>query len=114
MYRLLPILAQAANPNTPVTITFIPSQVITWIIIGLIAGFLANLIVRGRRISSLVAIILGILGAIVGGFLFTIFNIQVPPVLQEGITIRWIDIISALIGAIIILIIFLAIFRRRW
>src|SRR5262249_2914220 len=112
MHAFLPILAQA-NPDQPVTITFVPSQVITWIIIGLIAGYIANLIVRGGHMSSLVAVFVGILGAIVGGFLFTLLRIQVSPVLNDGITIRWIDLITASIGAIIILILFLAVFRRR-
>ncbi|HVU13395.1 MAG TPA: GlsB/YeaQ/YmgE family stress response membrane protein [Phototrophicaceae bacterium] len=108
----MPILAQSAA-DQPVTITFIPSQVITWVIIGLIAGYIANLLVRGRRMNPIVTIIIGVLGAFVGNILFTVLNVQVSPALETGINIRWIDLITAAIGAIIILIIFLAIFRRR-
>ncbi len=109
------ILAQTpqVDPNAPVTITFIPSQIITWIIIGLIAGYVANLIVRGRRLNPIVTVLIGVLGAFVGNFIFSLFQIQVSPDLLTGINIRWIDLITALIGAMIVLIIFLAIFRRR-
>ena len=109
------ILAQTTpvDPDTPVTITFIPSQIITWIIIGLIAGYVANLILRGRRMNPIVMILVGVLGAFVGNFIFSLFQIQVSPELLTGITIRWIDLITALIGALIVLVIFLAIFRRR-
>jgi uncharacterized membrane protein YeaQ/YmgE (transglycosylase-associated protein family) len=108
------ILAQTVPPiNEPVTVTFIPSQVITWIIIGLIAGYVANLIVRGRRMNPIVTVLIGILGAFVGNFLFSLVQIQVSPELLTGINIRWIDLITALIGAMIVLLLFLAVFRRR-
>jgi len=110
MHRFLMILAQA---DQPVTVTFVPSQVITWLIIGLIAGYIANLLVRGRRMNPIITIAIGIIGAVVGSFLFTVLQIQVSPELNNGITIRWIDLITASIGAIIILILFLAVFRRR-
>jgi uncharacterized membrane protein YeaQ/YmgE (transglycosylase-associated protein family) len=113
MHGFLPVLAQAATPiDQPVTVTFIPSQVLTWIIIGLIAGYIANLLVRGRRMNPIVTIIIGIIGAIVGSFLFNLLQVQVDPVLLSGISIRWIDLITASIGAIIILLIFIALFRR--
>ncbi len=113
MHSFLPILAQATPLDRSVTISFIPSQIITWIIIGVIAGFIANLVVRGRHMSTLVAALLGIIGAIVGGFLFTLLQIQVSPALNDGITIRWIDIITATVGAVIVLFLFVVVFRRR-
>ncbi|MEP7293322.1 MAG: GlsB/YeaQ/YmgE family stress response membrane protein [Chloroflexota bacterium] len=115
MKSLFVMLAQTTpvNPNAPVTITFIPSQIITWIIIGLIAGYVANLILRGRRMNPIVTILIGVLGAFVGNFIFSLFQLQVSPDLLTGINIRWIDLITALIGAMIVLVIFLAIFRRR-
>jgi uncharacterized membrane protein YeaQ/YmgE (transglycosylase-associated protein family) len=107
------VLAQSTPIDQPVTVTFIPSQLITWIIIGLIAGYVANLIVRGRRMNPIVTVLIGVLGAFVGNFFFSLFQIQVSPELLTGINIRWIDLITASIGAMIILIIFLAVFRRR-
>jgi uncharacterized membrane protein YeaQ/YmgE (transglycosylase-associated protein family) len=40
---------------------------IAWIVVGLIAGWLAGLVMKGRGYGVLVDIILGILGGIVGG-----------------------------------------------
>ncbi len=107
------ILAQDVPINAPVTVTFIPSQVITWIIIGLIAGYVANLIVRGRRMNPIITVLIGVLGAFVGNFIFNLFNLQVSPDLLTGINIRWIDLITASVGEIIILFLFVAVFRRR-
>ena len=45
--------------NQPVTVTFVPEQVITWIVIGLIAGFLASIFVRGRGLGLLGNVIVG-------------------------------------------------------
>lgn len=92
-----------------VTIQFQPVQVITWLIIGLIAGYFASLLIRGR-VSAEGSIVIGLLGAVVGGFLFSILGIPIPQSLNEGVTLRYIDIIAAFIGAIIVL----AIFGSRW
>jgi uncharacterized membrane protein YeaQ/YmgE (transglycosylase-associated protein family) len=96
----------------PVTITFVPEQIITWVIIGLIAGFLAALLVRGRGMGTLGNVFVGLIGAVVGGFLFTLCRIQVPAELQGGISLRWIDIIVAFIGAVLILLV-LGVWRYR-
>lgn len=96
-----------------VTITFVPEQVITWLIIGLIAGFLASVLVRGRRLNTLSSIIIGLVGAVVGGLLFSLLGIQVSPTLAGGITLRYIDIIIAFIGAVIVLVLASAFWRRR-
>lgn len=95
-----------------VTITFVPQQVITWLIIGLLAGFLASLVVRGRGMSTLGSLIIGLVGALVGGVLFTLLAIDVSPALKEGITIRYIDVIVAFLGAVFVLVI-TAILRGR-
>ncbi len=99
--------------NSTVTVTFVPQYVITWLIIGLIAGFLANVILRGSGRSMTSNIIIGLLGAIIGGFLYTVLGVQTPASLEGGITLRYIDIIVAFIGAIIVIALFGGIFRRR-
>jgi uncharacterized membrane protein YeaQ/YmgE (transglycosylase-associated protein family) len=43
--------------------------ILSWLIVGLIAGWLANAVMRGGRGSIVTDIIVGIIGAIVGGFL---------------------------------------------
>ena len=55
---------------------YIPQSVIAWIIIGLIAGWLAGTISRGRGFGCLADIVLGMVGAILGGWIFTKLNIQ--------------------------------------
>src|SRR4051812_17341144 len=99
--------------NQTFVITINPQQVVTWLIIGLIAGFLASILVRGRRMGTISSIVVGLIGALVGGFLFSVLGIQVSPSLSDGITLRYIDIIVAFIGALIVLIIASAFYRRR-
>jgi uncharacterized membrane protein YeaQ/YmgE (transglycosylase-associated protein family) len=48
---------------------------IAWIVVGLIAGWLAGLVMKGRGYGVLVDIILGILGGIVGGWVFGLLGI---------------------------------------
>ena len=75
--------------------------VLSWIVIGLIAGWLAHVILGGRGgIFGNIAV--GLVGAIVGGFLFEKLNLQVMPDF-------WGNLITATIGAIIFLLIWRAI-----
>jgi uncharacterized membrane protein YeaQ/YmgE (transglycosylase-associated protein family) len=99
--------------NQNVTITFNIGTVLTWIIIGLIAGFLAGAIVRGRRFGFLTSVVVGLIGAIIGGFLFAVLHIGVPAFLQGELTIRIIDIVVAFIGAVILLLILGLFYRYR-
>jgi uncharacterized membrane protein YeaQ/YmgE (transglycosylase-associated protein family) len=50
---------------------FISHSFIGWILIGLIAGWLAGKIARGRGFGCLANVILGLIGAVLGGWLFT-------------------------------------------
>ena len=76
---------------------------IAWIFIGLIAGWLAHVILGGRGgIFGNLAV--GLVGAIVGGFLFEKLNLHVIPDF-------WGNLITATIGAIIFLLIWRAIRR---
>ncbi len=49
---------------------YIPQSVIAWIIIGLIAGWLAGTVSRGRGFGCIANIILGMVGAVLGGWIF--------------------------------------------
>lgn len=89
--------------DQPVTVTFVPEQIITWLIIGLVAGYLASVLIRGRNMSIGSSIIVGLIGAVIGGLLFALLRIQVPESLAGGITIRYIDVIVSFVGAIIVL-----------
>jgi uncharacterized membrane protein YeaQ/YmgE (transglycosylase-associated protein family) len=96
-----------------VTITFVPEQVLAWLIIGLVAGLLAGSLVRGRRMSLTGSILVGLVGALVGGLLFSFLNVQVSPALAQPLNIRWIDIIVAFLGALLVLILVGGLFGWR-
>jgi uncharacterized membrane protein YeaQ/YmgE (transglycosylase-associated protein family) len=49
---------------------YIPQSVIAWVIIGLIAGWLAGTVSRGRGFGCIADIILGMVGAVLGGWIF--------------------------------------------
>ena len=82
-------------------------SIIGWIVLGLIAGFIASKIVNKQGSGIIVDILLGIVGAIVGGFLFT----QLGAVGVTGFNL-W-SMIVAIIGAIVILLLYHAILGRR-
>jgi uncharacterized membrane protein YeaQ/YmgE (transglycosylase-associated protein family) len=76
-------------------------------VLGLIAGFIASKIVNRAGEGFLMDIVLGIVGAVVGGFIFEQFG-------AAGITgFNLYSMIVAIVGAIILLIIYHAIFSRR-
>jgi len=50
---------------------FIPRSVIAWVIIGLIAGWLAGKVSRGRGFGCIANVFLGLVGAVLGGWIFT-------------------------------------------
>lgn len=77
--------------------------VIAWIIVGLVAGWLAHSILGGRG-GLFGNIAVGLVGALLGGFLFEKLNLQVMPDF-------WGNLITATIGAIIFLLIWRAIRR---
>ena|SRR5947209_8088460 len=51
------------------------ASLIWWLVVGLIAGFLASLVMRGGGYGILGDIIVGIIGAIIGGWLFSLLGI---------------------------------------
>jgi len=81
-------------------------SIIGWIVLGLIAGFIASKIVNKTGEGIILDIVLGIVGAIVGGFLFEVIG-------QVGITgfNLWSMFVSV-IGAIVVLLVYHAVFRR--
>ena len=85
-------------------------SIIAWIILGLLAGLIAKAIMPGaERIGLIITTVLGVVGAILGGFLATALGFGDP--IDEFFDIStW---IGAIIGALIILFIWNAISRRR-
>jgi uncharacterized membrane protein YeaQ/YmgE (transglycosylase-associated protein family) len=81
--------------------------IISWIVLGAIAGFLANLVVGGGE-GVIGTIILGIIGAVVGGYLAqAIFHKGDV----TGVNIE--SIVIAVVGAIIVLFVWRAVTRSR-
>ena len=83
-------------------------SIIGWIVFGLIAGFIASKIVNKSGEGVFLDIILGIVGAVVGGYLVSFFT-GAP--WQSGFNIP--SMIVAIVGAIIVLFVYHAIFNRR-
>ena len=82
-------------------------SVIAWIILGLIAGFIGSKIVNKSGQGFLMDIVLGIVGAVVGGYLFTFFG-------ATGITgLNIYSIIVAVVGAVVVLWIYHQVVGRR-
>jgi len=82
-------------------------DIITWLIVGLIAGLLASLAVGGVGYGLLGDIVVGIVGAVLGGWLFGRLNVPVPFGGLAGI------ILEAFVGAVVLLVILRAVRRGR-
>jgi uncharacterized membrane protein YeaQ/YmgE (transglycosylase-associated protein family) len=78
-----------------------------WIILGLVAGFIASKIVNAQGQGLMLDIGLGVVGAIVGGFLFSLLG-------AEGISgFNLYSMIVAIVGSVVVLWIYHAIAGRR-
>ena len=82
-------------------------SIISWIILGLIAGFIGSRLVDRRGQGFWLDIALGIIGAIVGGFLFEFFG-------GTGITgLNIWSMIVAIVGSVVVLVVYNALATRR-
>jgi uncharacterized membrane protein YeaQ/YmgE (transglycosylase-associated protein family) len=54
-----------------VVIEWWPRDIIAWLLLGLIAGWLAGKLARGRGFGCITDIILGLIGSFIGGWIFT-------------------------------------------
>jgi uncharacterized membrane protein YeaQ/YmgE (transglycosylase-associated protein family) len=80
---------------------------IAWIVLGLIAGFIASKLVNKSGEGMLMDIVLGVVGAVVGGWLFHLFG-------MPGVTgLNIYSLLVAVIGAAVFLIVYHALTRRR-
>jgi uncharacterized membrane protein YeaQ/YmgE (transglycosylase-associated protein family) len=82
-------------------------SIIGWVILGLIAGFIASKLVNKAGSGFALDIVLGIVGALVGGFVFSFFG--AAPV--TGFNLY--SMIVAVVGAVIVLLIYHAVVGRR-
>lgn len=82
-------------------------SVIVWIVLGLIAGFIASKIVNRTGEGLIRDILLGIVGALVGGWLFRAFG-------MHGVTgLNLYSLVVAVAGAIVFLLVYHLLFTRK-
>jgi len=80
-------------------------SILAWIVLGVVAGFIGSKIVNRRGEGLILDLILGIVGAIAGGWLFNQFG-------ASGVTgLNLYSLMVAVVGAIVVLLIFHAIRR---
>jgi uncharacterized membrane protein YeaQ/YmgE (transglycosylase-associated protein family) len=78
---------------------------LAWILLGLVAGFIGSKIVNKTGEGILLDIVLGIVGAVVGGWLFNTFG-------AAGVTgLNLYSLLVAVIGAVVLLVVYHAIRR---
>jgi len=82
-------------------------SIIAWIVLGLIAGFIASKIVNKEGVGFFLDIVLGVVGAVVGGFIFTLLG-------ASGVTgFNLYSLVVSIIGAVVVLLAYHAFFGRR-
>ena len=82
-------------------------SLLAWIVLGLIAGFMGSKIVNNTGQGLIVDILLGVVGAVVGGFLFNQFG-------QPGVSgLNLYSLLVAIVGAVVVLWLYHALIGRR-
>ena len=80
---------------------------LAWIVLGLVAGFIGSKLVNKSGEGLIRDILLGVVGAIVGGYMFNLFG-------ASGVTgLNLYSVLVAVVGAVVFLVVYHAIFRRR-
>jgi uncharacterized membrane protein YeaQ/YmgE (transglycosylase-associated protein family) len=80
-------------------------SILAWVVLGLIAGFIASKIVNKSGEGILLDIVLGIVGALVGGYVFQMFG-------HSGVTgVNIYSLLVAVIGGVLFLVIYHALRR---
>jgi uncharacterized membrane protein YeaQ/YmgE (transglycosylase-associated protein family) len=99
---LLPVPARSSEEGDAIM------GILGWLIVGLVAGFLAKFVVPGEGPGGLIGdIIVGIVGAFIGGLVFNLFG-------HVGVTgVNVGSIVVAFVGAVILLFIIRAFSGRR-
>ena len=78
-------------------------SILAWVVLGLIAGFIGSKIINKTGEGVILDIVLGIVGAIVGGYLFSMFG-------AHGVTgLNLYSLAVAVVGAVIVLLVYHAV-----
>jgi uncharacterized membrane protein YeaQ/YmgE (transglycosylase-associated protein family) len=83
-----------AQDSRDVVVYFQTHGIIGWIIIGLLAGWLAGKLARGRGFGCVTNVVLGLVGAVIGGWIFERLGI--------GVFGFWGSLAAATVGAILL------------
>lgn len=82
-------------------------SILAWMVLGLIAGFLASKLVNKSGEGVLMDVALGVVGALAGGWLFNQFG-------QPGVTgLNLWSLVVAVVGAVVLLLVYHAVTGRR-
>jgi uncharacterized membrane protein YeaQ/YmgE (transglycosylase-associated protein family) len=80
---------------------------LAWIVLGLLSGFIASKIINKTGEGIILDILLGVVGAFVGGWLFNTFG-------MAGVTgLNIYSMVVAVVGAIVVLLLYHFLIRRR-
>jgi uncharacterized membrane protein YeaQ/YmgE (transglycosylase-associated protein family) len=81
-------------------------SILAWMVLGLIAGFIGSKIVNRTGEGIVLDIVLGIIGAVVGGYLFNMFG-------AVGVTgLNIYSLFVAVVGAVLVLVLYHAVRRQ--
>lgn len=81
-------------------------SLLAWIILGLISGFIASKLINKTGEGFLLDVVLGIVGAVVGGWLFNTLG-------MVGVTgLNLYSLLVAVVGAVLLLVVYHVLFRR--
>ncbi len=89
-------------------------SVLSWIVCGLVVGLCARLLIPGRQRMSLpMTTVLGIVGALIGGFLYSV--VMGPSVEPFSLASQnWYGWIVAILGAVLLLLVYPLVYPKRW
>jgi uncharacterized membrane protein YeaQ/YmgE (transglycosylase-associated protein family) len=82
-----------------------PGSIIAWLLVGLIAGWLAGLMMKGSGYGVIGDIVVGLIGSFLGGLILSFF--------VEGIAGFWGSILVAFVGACVLIVLVRAISGRQ-
>jgi uncharacterized membrane protein YeaQ/YmgE (transglycosylase-associated protein family) len=80
-----------------------PDEIITWLLVGALAGSLTGMLIKGRKegFGHLLNLAIGLVGALIGGYLFKVLHVNLG--LLGQITISLQEVVAALVGSLIFL-----------
>ncbi|HEX5166359.1 MAG TPA: GlsB/YeaQ/YmgE family stress response membrane protein [Thermomicrobiales bacterium] len=73
-----------------------PGGIISWLIVGLLAGWIAGIVTRGGGFGCVTNIVIGVIGAFIGGLILEVLNVNGTAGFLESLAI-------ATLGAVILL-----------